>query len=212
MSESGSNPTWVIKGPFRASGQVQSVSVSVDGSRILIGDSGVALHDRDGRELWSQPTRGCATSVWIAEDASLAVAATDGHMLEAFDIAGQVLWKRNMLDWSNGGAWSMPGPRSRVTGLPDGSLIIAGFWGGVAGYDNAGTVQWDFQAPGRRAWPFARGLLIDLACSADGSLIGAAFGRDLYAFDRQGRLLWSRGMRRSYSRRRMRIEGLPPGW
>lgn len=122
-----------------------------------------------GEALLKAPTRGIAYSSSLSDNNVLLI-GTEGDWVQAFSKQGKLLWERKL--------------RNAVVSVSissNGSIALAGDASGYVYLFRNGELKWDRNL-GKYVWSVA----------LDGNLVLAGSDRGVYAFDFNGRTLWSR--------------------
>ncbi|MGN7355829.1 outer membrane protein assembly factor BamB family protein [Paenibacillus sp. SAF-054] len=102
---------WSIDG----AGDITSISVSQDGSRLAVGSHGAKANvfSSDGEPLFEFAANNVVTGVQLLADGEMIVSSDDRH-LYAFDAKGEKLWDKNMRSQIKGVSASLDGKLSAI--------------------------------------------------------------------------------------------------
>ena len=167
------------------SGYVWDVTISSDGSRIVIGTGvgNICVFDRSGRLLWENNTGDSVRDVYLSDDGSQIAAAAGYYQpgkVYLFDISGNLLWRNDV-----------PQHPVAVTISPDKSTVSATLVGGeIFMFAGSGTLQWYDLLDPNRLYPDQSDVSYKILESSDSRRIFTAVDKNLYLYTNEGARVW----------------------
>jgi len=167
------------------SGYVWDVTISSDGSRIVIGTGvgNICVFDRSGRLLWEYNTGDSVRDVYLSDDGSQIAAAAGYYQpgkVYLFDISGNLLWRNDV-----------PQHPVAVTISPDKSTVSATLVGGeIFMFAGSGTLQWYDLLDPNRLYPDQSDVSYKILESSDSRRIFTAVDKNLYLYTNEGARVW----------------------
>ncbi|MCZ2809617.1 MAG: hypothetical protein O2V44_09710 [Candidatus Bathyarchaeota archaeon] len=159
---------------------VEGVSISGDGTRILVGvaeyssgEPDVFLFYKNGSTIWEKDLidSGRPCDVSISQDGNYIATGDTNHMARFFDGSGDLLWQKEFGSWA-----------ASVSVSSEGDYVAAGSWDdNVYLFNQAGTQLWSYNTTNG---------VYGVSVSPEGGYV-ASVGGNIFFFNIGGDLLWN---------------------
>ena len=160
---------------YHSNSQIDSITITEDGSRILIGGDRIHVVSRDGDLIWKA---WFGDNIQVSADGGF-IAFSNGRILTLMDGDSNRLWEKEI---------------SRINDLalsPDGSLIVAGdFAANVYFFDNQGNIihETSVRLDSEQAYTE----ITEIVFSGEGNHVYVLTTTGIYCFNTSGSKIWSR--------------------